>query len=200
MSVSSVNFQGIEQTGTGVPYYKSNKGLKNGLIAGAIVGGLDTGYLLVNPDKIADKSMKELATKIKKAAIPLAITTFIASAACGAIVDAVRNKKAAETADKIATTDPNQLLMQVEDVEVSRYGTPYYKSSVGKKLGTLLGVGYGLATYLAGAKLKEGKALAIASSMLCGALDGFVMGYITDKITNKAAEKNSIQKSFSVMS
>lgn len=190
--MSSVSFRGLEQTPNGNKYYKSNKGLQAGIVAGAFAGGINIASgVLGNFEGVPNKA-------VKKSMIPLALTAFAVSTACGAIVDAIRNKKAQETADKIATTNPKNLFMQVDNLEISRYGTPYYKSNDGKKWGALLGLGYGLITYLVGSKASGLKSISVIPTMLVGALDGLIMGAITDRMTNKAAEKNAFPKDFSV--
>lgn len=200
MAISAVSFCGTKTTDRGVPYYKSNTGLTAGAIAGGIIGLSQYAQSkMLNPKTITDKTLKEAATKIKKCAVPLALTTLAVSTVCGAIVDHLRNKKAKETADTIAFSDPQTLMQTAQDVEISRYGTPYYKSNNGKKFGALLGIVYGLATFFASsAKSLPNKALAATSSIITGTVGGFIMGMMTDSITNKKAEKDFLPKNYLV--
>ena len=203
MSISAVNFCGTKTTDRGVPYYKSNVGLTAGAIAGGIVGGMNYAYLKGSlaslTEHIDDAALKDILSKSKKTAVPLALTIFAISTLSGAIVDTIRNKKAKEAADIIAFSDPQTVMMQEENIEFSKYGTPYYKSNNGKKFGSLLGIVFGLGMFLAGPdKYSPNKVGSAIKSIITGVIDGFIMGAITDGITNKKAKKDFLPKNYLV--
>ena len=114
---------------------------------------------------------------------------------CGAIVDAVRNKKSKEFADKLELTGEYDR----ENAGISQNNHIYYKSNIGTKVGAALG-----AIWCGGLLLAERysskinitkhagnnrftKALAVISAIATGAIGGAIMGRITDHFANKKA-------------
>lgn len=101
---------------------------------------------------------------------------------CGAIVDWANKKQR-------ASSEPNA---------TTKNGNEYTKVNMGKKLGAVLGA----AAYLVSGIVNKGqlqkiiasspnKALSIVSSLAVGALGGFTLGSIADKLSNKQAAKEA---------
>lgn len=153
-----------------------------------------------NPDKFFNE-IKNAAKEQKKLAIPLAALAALLTVGSGVIVDRSRNKKAKETADYVARVGTrNALMTRGDKIELSDNSRPYYKSNDGKKLGAILGAGCACvfsAVNTAISKLPKGmskpqifltSALGMAIPMAIG---GFIMGAISDSMTNSKAEKNA---------
>ena len=200
-NVKDVNFKGAYQrTENGTPYYKTNSGIK----AGGVVAGL---YAL---SAVLFSSKGHV-----KDAIPY-LGIGLMSIGCGAIVDKIRNKKAAEKADMIRKVGLKQAVLHDDSIEFTRTGRGYYHSKDGVKTGGLLG----LATGVIGAILslsssseikkankeidkfacenkmnpqalkRKSNILAVCVTALGTCLGGLIMGKITDHLANNDARKN----------
>lgn len=153
-----------------------------------------------NPDKFLNE-IKNAAKEQKKLAIPLATLAALLTVGSGVIVDSSRNKKAKETANYVAQVGTrNALMTRGNKIELSDNSRPYYKSNEGKKLGAILGAGCACvfsAVSVALAKLPKGMSKpqqflisALGMSIWMG-LGGFIMGAISDSMTNSKAERNA---------
>lgn len=119
------------------------------------------------------------------------------SIGCGLLIDHIRNKKAAETANVIASSkNINEAFMRDENLQVNKYGLPYHHSNTGTKLGALLGGVCGLAH---GAMIPNipknatGRALNMLTGAVTMALAGWGVGALYDKMVNGKAEDASIK-------
>lgn len=200
-NVKDVNFKGAYQrTENGTPYYKTNSGIK----AGGVVAGT---YALSAAIHASKGSVKN--------AIPY-LGIGLMSIGCGAIVDKIRNKKAAEKADMIKEVGLKQAVLNDDSIELTRTGRGYYHSNDGVKTGGLLGFATGVISAILGLsfssevkeankKIKEvarenkmnPQALKRKSNILAGCvtalvtgLGGLIMGKITDHLANNDARKN----------
>lgn len=182
-----------------------------GLIAGAVCAGLgslgvvthskivNTGVEYLKQDeKLAEQVGKEVVEEASKSAkalnkskylyLPIFILTALG---CGALVDNSINKKRANLQQRLATEDKKAILESDDNVDSTVKGNLYYKSSIGKKLGTALGavvfpaLGV-IQTVLAKSKVN---AFSIVSKIIMGAIGGLALGAITDACANKNAKK-----------
>ena len=125
------------------------------------------------------KSRKEFKSINNLRTFGLAIPFYLA---CGAIVDFANRKQRANNSPNATTKNGNE----------------YTKVNMGKKLGAFLGI----ATEVACAalnkkdlakvqKLTPNKTITAASTLFIGAIGGFILGAISDKISNKKAAKEA---------
>ena len=123
------------------------------------------------------------------------------SIGCGAIVDKIRNKKAAEKADMIREVGLKQAVLVDDSIEFTRTGRGYYHSKDGVKKGGLLGLAVGgidaLSIYLFDKEATrkafdspKGKITGVVFSALIYGRGGLIMGKITDHLANNDARKN----------
>lgn len=240
----SISFQAQTQSATQKQNNKTHAGLVAGSILGGtqlINGIVNKNKLDKSPELIAgtDEFKKELQSlerlgldekealqsiekikgamkNYKKFFIPITVGTAALSVACGAIVDNVRNKKAAAANNAIIEKGIENALEEGHNVRLTKEGNPYYKSNDGARLGALLGAGVGLASTCAtfatkafdsvidisklacekkGISHKNIKAKSIAGTALIVvplfALGGLLMGKLSDYYNNKAAIKAS---------
>lgn len=193
-SIPTQSFKGsYQQTQSGIPYYKSN--------TGTIIGGSLAGLCTITA-----------ATNFYKKSYALgAIGLGIAAAhlLCGVIYDKLRNKKSQEFAEKIANPDMKMSLVNDKNVGLSQNKSPYYKSNMGLKYGTITGATFGLVgatsdVLLNNSYWKEackdyqrafGKEISkpkyIGAMTLCVIPFGIIMGKIADYFSNKDAYKNT---------
>ena len=202
------SFKGISDTENGVPYHKAN----TGLVAGSIIGGisllqwlgissqnsiLKDVYGNADINEKAKAYLNEQNVRTKKYLIPFMAIAAGCSIGCGMLVDYLRNKKAAEAADNLAN-DPEKAMYQTEGLEYSDMGLPYYKSKVGTKIGAGLGALCGLAhTAMLTTKNSPNKVMSFISNAVIFAVGGFVMGAITDKVTNNKAKTAAVKMQMS---
>lgn len=193
--------------------FQTHAGLKTGIVAGAIGGGgalleghaaktISERFKLGTQSKDMSNYIKSMMQEVvefmnsaKKTAKIMAPAILAASIACGVAVDAVANKKHNKIANLKDSNDAKEILQEESRANTTRNGNVYYKSNIGKKLGTLLGAVVLPVATLATSKLMKyktpAKAAAMTSGMAaaCGALGGLVLGAITDKCSNHAARK-----------
>ena len=187
-------------------YYHSNAGLKTG----SVYAGIGTaGVLLTSAvskfssgiiDQIAKESaenaneMKELSklTKNMGRGFLIYVPIFIATAlGCGAIVDKVINKKNAAFAEKVEKEGKEKAFKSEENADMTFKKNVFYKSNVGKTLGTALGavtlplLGV-VMSLVCKSKVNMSKVL---MQVVNGALGGLLLGAITDNIANNGARK-----------
>ena len=159
------------------------------------------------------ESMKNGARNYKKYYLPIVLGVATLSAVSGAIVDRVRNKKASEAYEAINKKGVEKALDDGHHIRLTEFGTPYYKSNDGSKLGGLLGAGVGLlsmsalfatksmngifetAKALGEKNLSKTKIVAILGlvTLPVFALGGWVMGNIADNYNNRKAEEISLK-------
>lgn len=129
-------------------------------------------YVTTKPIFEANKALKNIkVTKPLMIAIPLYM-------GCGAIVDWFNKKQRTET-------EPNA---------TTKKGNAYTKVNMGKKLGAALGVaGYAISGLINLPEMKKmlaaspNKAVTVGTSIAIGAIGGYLLGALTDKISNKKA-------------
>lgn len=193
--------------------FQTHAGFKTGIVAGTIGGGgalleghaaktISERFKLGTQSKDMSNYIKSMMQEVvefmnsaKKTAKIMAPAILAASIACGVAVDAVANKKHNKIANLKDSNDAKEILQEESRANTTRNGNVYYKSNIGKKLGTLLGAVVLPVATLATSKLMKyktpAKAAAMTSGMAaaCGALGGLVLGAITDKCSNHAARK-----------
>ena len=198
-SIQITNKQKVAFKGDTLEYssdsYKSHSGLKTGAVYGAIVTVLNAIALTMNLSSInqleasgADKKVIEAAKSQFKDGMIQAPLLLGVALACGAIVDAIGNKKRAEFDEETKGQSSKDIFNYNDSADITRMGNVYYKSNNGKKWGTLLGV---FALPLANFNtIKKSPAMGIGC-MIFGALGGLILGSITDHYTNKNAAKKA---------
>ena len=192
-NVVKPNFKGsYQRTENGTPYYKTN----SGVIAGSVLGGIEC--------------IGTIRNFIKKRTTDglISLAAALAAVGCGAIIDNIRNKNAAKTADEIRQVGLRKAIETDDHVDISRSGRGYYESNDGAKHGWKLGALFGLvlgtaSTFTDSFKKsieksgvpKEVKTVSIIGGVLgCSvifALGGFIMGKIADHNTNSDARKHA---------
>ena len=242
MSTLPINFASLQtpafkgktvQNENGVPYYKSNEGLKTGAFLSLLAGGnFLSGLRYRNPDNIkkeigaykklieddrknvdsilgemnisnerrefynkifnkTEKVFENYEERLKrraKIAIPAALAAIACTLGVGALIDRVRNKKAEQSANKMANAQSYDELMQNKDLKFDETGTIYHHSKTGKILGILLGAGCGIVNYL----LSTGtlKKIRMSNVGIFG-LGGLIVGSIYDGNVNKKSKNVS---------
>lgn len=184
----------------------THAGLKTGAVyAGLGSLGVVTGSKMANAGVEFLKQNKEVAEEVGKETIEemakgakalnkskyLYLPIFILTAlGCGALVDNSINKKRANLQQRLATEDKKAILESDDNVDTTAKGNLYYKSSVGKKLGTVLGAVALPALGIIQAVLAKSKvnALGAVSNIITGAIGGLALGAITDACANKKAK------------
>ena len=133
-------------------------------------------YEAAKPIFEAKKAMKNI--NLMKTFLPV-IPLYLG---CGAIVDWANKHQRANTEQNAETENGNK----------------YTKVNMGKKLGAALGIAaYGISSLINRKALKQilatspNKALTIGSAIVTGALGGFTLGAIADKMSNKQAAKEA---------
>lgn len=192
-SILTQSFKGsYQQTQSGIPYYKSN--------TGTIIGGSLAGLCTITAATNFYKKSYALGA--------IGLGTAAAHLLCGVIYDKLRNKKSQEFAEKVANPDMKMSLVNDKNVGLSQNKSPYYKSNMGLKYGTITGAIVGLGTGIVdvldkslwkescnayqkvfGEKLNKPKL--IVAVTLCMIPFGIIMGKIADYFSNKDAYKNT---------
>ena len=210
MNISSnpnpVQYRGTAVNENGIPYYKSNKGTIAGTIVAAPGVLWNLSFFRGNdiPSWVKDAVLKEKdgiaklealekhAKNKKKWIIPSLITLLVTRIGAGMLFDKMRNDKAKKAANDIATGNFQNIYANGGDVGVSPSGIPYYKEANGGKFGAVTGVACGviggILSCLISKKIKIGD---IAINLITCTLGGMLMGSIAQKVSNKAAEKNT---------
>ena len=119
-NVVKPNFKGsYQRTENGTPYYKTN----SGVIAGSVLGGIEC--------------IGTIRNFIKKRTTDglISLAAALAAVGCGAIIDNIRNKNAAKTADEIRQVGLRKAIETDDHVDISRSGRGYYESNDGAKHG-----------------------------------------------------------------
>lgn len=142
--------------------------------------------------KDAEKKL-ELNKVFKKRAIPCAIIASGVTLGCGMLVDALRNKRARESAEFVKQVGTKNAVMSGDTVSLSNKGRPYYDSKIGKEYGFALGAGCGFINYaLNYSKHNSHNGMAaLLSSVISFGLGGLLMGAIADHNTNNDAKKHT---------
>lgn len=188
--------------------YQTHAGLKTGAGYSLIGAGMTLGMNSLG--KTGVKFLKEVANDMdeaakasinndiktfKAASKKLGITipiTILASLGCGALVDKFINDKQKNFAQKLDINGKKEVLNTEDRADTTRKGEVYYRSNLGKKVGTVLGaVVYPalLKTECAIAKTKSPVSIVVAA--ITGALGGLMLGAITDKVANNGARKHA---------
>jgi len=142
-------------------------------------------YKTTLPDAQAYRKICERRSKI---AIPATLIATGCTIGGGALVDAVRNKKARETAEKVAYVQNEGAAVNIRNASVAQSGMPYHRSAAGKALGPLLGAACGaLSAYLNGGTAKN--KINLIFRIIGFTAGGFATGSIYDNIVNKRAER-----------
>lgn len=141
--------------------------------------------------KQCEQSAKQLKSLTKKMWITVPIS-ILTSLACGMLVDSAINKKQAEFADKLNTEGRKAALNEEDRAEITKKENVYVTTSIGKKLGTMLGaVVLPALTLTERAILKIKTPVSIVTNVIVGAIGGLILGAITDKVANKGAAKHA---------
>lgn len=142
--------------------------------------------------KDAEKKL-ELNKVLKKRAIPCAIIASGVTLGCGMLVDALRNKRARESAEFVKQVGTKKAVMESDTVSLSNKGRPYYDSKIGKEYGFALGAGCGFINYAMNySKHNPQKGMAaLLGSVISFGLGGLLMGAIADHNTNSDARKHA---------
>lgn len=203
----NVNFKGIAQNENGIPYHKSNTGLVTGCILGGVaaLSHLNSGnsseltkkFLESLGEKLPDDLVKTLDNK-KKYAPVFAMIAAAMSIGCGIVIDKIRNKKVAESANVIATSkNMNDAFMKDGNIRTNEFGQPYHHSNTGSKLGPIAGAICGLtASGMALFTAKKASSKSIIGVLIDAAsfaLGGWGVGALYDKIVNGKAKDSATQ-------
>ena len=191
--------------------YQTHAGLKTG----AVWGGIDVAVLLginsviKNLTKIGQEAMNEAgdaidktsrknldeAMKTMKAAtkniwISIPVSLLVALG-CGALVDKKINDKHVKMADKLQTEGKNAVLENEDRADITKNGSVFYKSNVGKTFGVALGaIVLPIVSLISGKIAKAPITVkSLVSSAVTGSIGGLILGSITDKVSNKGAAK-----------
>jgi len=206
---NNVAFKGKDEDSEVKPY-KTHAGLKTGAgfftaDAGIVLGSYALGreglkfMKEVSEDVELDKTSKGVldegikmfkqSGKALKYTLPLAALVALG---CGALVDKCINDKQAAFADKVNEEGSKETLATEDRADTTRSGNVYYKSNIGKKIGTLLGaVAYPAWVKVNSAIAKVKSPIGIISGVIIGALGGLTLGAITDKVANNGARKHA---------
>ena len=130
---------------------------------------------------------------LKKRAIPCAIIAAGVTLGCGMLVDALRNKRARESAEFVKQVGTKKAVIESDTVSLSNKGRPYYDSKIGKEYGFALGAGCGFINYAMNySKHNPQKGMAaLLGSVISYGLGGLLMGAIADHNTNSDARKHA---------
>lgn len=213
-NIQAAGFKGsYKKTENGTPYYSTNSGtIAGGILAvpAALLWLSDLALPVTQEEyekiqknlgmfknwgqlpNTTDGALKKYKTA-KKLAVPFAVTAAGLSVACGALVDSIRNKKAAENADLIKQKGLNNVMTEYDGIEISSSGRAYTTSNAGKKYGALLGAGCGiLNTFMAIPKMQAKYYIsnAIFNAVSFG-LGGLIMGAAADYYNNKSARQHA---------
>ena len=191
--------------------YQTHAGLKTGTVGAGI---LTATYLGLNAvvkgiTKVSKEAMDEAGDAMDKASrknlddivknmkalnkniwvsLPISILAYLG---CGALVDKKINDKHAKMADKLETEGKKAVLDQEDRAELTKNNNVFYKSNVGKTFGVALGaVVLPVVSLISDVITKTPiKAKGIVNAAIIGAIDGLILGSITDKVSNKRAAK-----------
>lgn len=206
-NVVKPNFKGsYQRTENGTPYYKTNSGTIAGAVMAVPAGLAWIGNLTLPTaegnsaneiktvfDKFLPKNPLEFNSVLKKRAIPCAIIAAGVTLGCGMLVDALRNKRARESAEFVKQVGTKKAVMESDTVSLSNKGRPYYDSTIGKESGFALGAGCGFINYAMNySKHNPQKGMAaLLGSVISFGLGGLLMGAIADHNTNNDARKHA---------
>ena len=206
-NVVKPNFKGsYQRTENGTPYYKTNSGTVAGAVMAVPAGLAWIGNLTLPTaegnsaneiktvfDKFLPKNPLEFNRVLKKRAIPCAIIASGVTLGCGMLVDALRNKRARESAEFVKQVGTKKAVMESDTVSLSNKGRPYYDSKIGKEYGFALGAGCGFINYAMNySKHNPQKGMAaLLGSVISYGLGGLLMGAIADHNTNSDARKHA---------
>lgn len=206
-NVVKPNFKGsYQRTENGTPYYKTNSGTIAGAVMAVPAGLAWIGNLKLPTaegnsaneiktvfDKFLPKNPLEFNSVLKKRAIPCAIIAAGVTLGCGMLVDALRNKRARESAEFVKQVGTKKAVMESDTVSLSNKGRPYYDSTIGKESGFALGAGCGFINYAMNySKHNPQKGMAaLLGSVISFGLGGLLMGAIADHNTNNDARKHA---------
>ena len=206
-NVVKPNFKGsYQRTENGTPYYKTNSGTVAGAVMAVPAGLAWIGNLTLPTaegnsaneiktvfDKFLPKNPLEFNRVLKKRAIPCAIIAAGVTLGCGMLVDALRNKRARESAKFVKQVGTKKAVMESDTVSLSNKGRPYYDSKIGKEYGFALGAGCGFINYAMNySKHNPQKGMAaLLGNVISFGLGGLLMGAIADHNTNSDARKHA---------
>lgn len=201
-----VAFKG-EENNSSKPY-QTHAGLKTGIGYSLIGTGLTLGVNSFGKfvTKVGEEAAKEMegAEKaelkqtvqgLKSVSKKLGITIpimILTSLGCGAIVDKLINDKQKAFAQKLDENGKKEVLDTEDSADTTRKGEVYCRSSIGKKVGTLLGaVAYPVLVKTNSAIAKVKSPVGIVGGAIMGALGGLMLGAITDSVANSGARKHA---------
>ncbi len=145
-------------------------------------------------DKASRKNLDDIVKNMKALNKNIWVTLpieILACLGCGALVDKKINDKHAKMADKLETEGKKAVLEQEDRAELTKNNNVFYKSNVGKTFGVALGAVVLPAVSLISDVITKTpiRAKSIVNAAIIGAIDGLILGSITDKVSNKGAAK-----------
>ena len=160
----------------GTSYYKTNSAFK----IGATLAAIDAAAILFFTKAKFPKNFFRML---------FPVATHLTSAG---IIDYKRNKEAAKIAKQIQQEGLNNTLISNDRVMLSRNQKGYYDSNTGAKYGPWLGFAVGLLDLIIGKNYykKQPKAT-IPATLLVSTLGGYLLGYLSDSMANKDAQKHA---------
>ncbi len=204
--ISALNFQNkysdisfknhISADKSNEKFYKTHAGLKTAagysVVGIGVLYGIDKFFNSAN-DKAS--SLSKFTSRMSKIS-PFLIGRFVVtSLTCGAIADALINKKREKLASDMQVKDKETLLKENKNIKKTKKGNLYYKSNVTDNIGPLMALGvYVLnsAINLTVKAVKKQKVRVdgwdIVDGIMTAIAGGCVLGWITDKFSNKAAK------------
>src|SRR5574344_163126 len=144
-------------------------------------------------DKFTIALFKSLQNVTKSAGKKLWITIPLFSAVavgCGAFVDHLINKKREALAEKVEAEGKDAVLKEDKRAKETPEVNVVYKSNQGKKAGAIMGAVLSPIFGIISATSGKSK-IPVFATMITGALDGFILGAITDKCANKEIAKSA---------
>lgn len=112
--------------------FKTQAGLKTGAAYAALIGTSAIAFC----NNASNKAMKKSVQGALKFILPMFL---IGSVITGFAIDKKINAKHAELHDKLQEDDLETIQAEDDRVQTTKEGNPYYKSALGKKIGTAIG-------------------------------------------------------------
>lgn len=158
---------------------------------GTIWGGLMAALLAVGAI---------LTRKSPNASLVIDIAVAAAYLIGGIFIDRKTNKNRAEFETKRQEIDDKTLATEDKHIRFTKNGNAYYKSSVGKKVGTLIGSGVAIVSLLTKSVGRSGAAIKLLGGFLLGALIDHGSNRVSRKFADKKAKSEANMREQAQMS